>query len=87
MIDWTSENQVTSHPVLQNLSNEEILNAVDSPLPILEYQSYTSSRTNSTICTQTSSAVYGHDEREGLIIKTISNREILYIFQSKDCYF
>ena len=84
MIYW-EHNLVTSPPILQYLSDDDILNTIDCPLPLLGHPCHTQAVEKVIqLVTQASSTVYSHDERHGLIHDTISNRERYHCFNSKN---
>ena len=87
MVDWQSV-QITSPPLLQHLSNQDILNAVEFPLNNLyQYPCHTQAVERVIqVVTQASSTVWGHDERHGQILNTLSNRVEFPKFHSKSTF-
>ena len=80
MIDW-KHNLVTLPPILQYLSDDDKFNTIDCPLLLLGYSYHTQVVERVIqLVTLVSSKVRGHDERHGIILNTISNREQYKLF-------
>ena len=88
VVDWNSVD-LTSPPLLQNLSEQDILNAIELPLNnIYQYTCHTQpvERIVQLVSQVLSSTVCGHDERHGQILNTLSIRKEFPTFNSKSVF-
>ena len=88
IIKWDDISKVTPPPILNFYSNEQLLSASENPLNIPTYPCHTQAFERTIkIVTHATETVYGHEERNGLILNILKNKEKYKSFFSKEEYY
>lgn len=75
MIDWDNET-VTPPPILESFTDDDLLKAIDHPLPISKIPCHTQSVERCVqLVTRASEKVFGYNARHGYIIQTLKSRK------------